>query len=67
MTRIHARMKTENEQFLAVVNIYKYVLCEDKICIVNMKKEKKRRTLHCLLFRGVIYSRWLHIISNKFA
>ena len=41
MTRIHARMKTENEQFLAVVNIYKYVLCEDKISIVNMKKEKK--------------------------
>ena len=50
MTRIHARMKTENGQFLAVVNIYKYVLCEDKICIVNMKKEKKEECFTVFYF-----------------
>ena len=42
MTRIHARMKTKKWSFLAVVNIYICVLCEDKICIVNMKKRKKK-------------------------
>ena len=44
MTRIHARMKTENGQFLAVSNIYRPigVLCEDKICIVNIKMKKKK-------------------------
>ena len=41
MTRVHARMKTENGQFLDGVNIY--ILCEVKIGIVNMKKEKKKK------------------------
>ena len=48
MTRIPARMKTENGQFLDGVNIS--ILCEDKICIVNMKKEKKKNaTLSSIL------------------
>ena len=55
MTRIHARMKTENERFLAVVNIYKYVLCEDKICIVNMKKEKKKNASLSSISRSYLF------------